>query len=107
MSKRVQKTVTGLLIAALCVGSLAGTSDKSEAKKKASIKKKNITIVKGKSKKITIKNKKKKCRYSTSLANLPDIIPRLHKKHFSTRHAAFNHFGNTGYMCEVFIKVRR
>lgn len=69
MSKRVQKTVTGLLIAALCVGSLAGTSDKSEAKKKASIKKKNITIVKGKSKKITIKNKKKKCRYTFKSSN--------------------------------------
>ncbi len=69
MSKRVQKTVTGLLIAALCVGSLAGTSDKSEAKKKASIKKRNITIVKGKSKKITIKNKKKKCRYTFKSSN--------------------------------------
>ena len=57
MSKRVQKTVTGLLVAALCVGSLAGAPDRAEAKKKASIKKKNITIVKGKSKKITIKNK--------------------------------------------------
>ena len=53
MSKRVQKTVTGLLVAALCVGSLAGAPDRAEAKKKASIKKKNITIVKGKSKKIT------------------------------------------------------
>ncbi len=42
MSKRVQKTVTGLLVAALCVGSLAGAPDRAEAKKKASIKKKNL-----------------------------------------------------------------
>ena len=34
MSKRVQKTVTGLLVAALCVGSLAGAPDRAEAKRK-------------------------------------------------------------------------
>lgn len=64
MTKGVQKTVTGLLIAALCAGSLAGAPDKAEAKKKATIKKKSLTIVKGKSKKITIKNKNKKYRYT-------------------------------------------
>lgn len=69
MSKRLQRTVTGLLIAALCAGSLAGTSDRAEAKKKASVKKKKMTIVKGKSKKITIKNKNKKCRYTFKSSN--------------------------------------
>lgn len=64
MSKSGKKTMAGLMIAALCISSLAGTSDRAEAKKKASLKTKKMSIVKGKSKSISIKNKNKKCRYT-------------------------------------------
>lgn len=69
MRGTVKKTVASLLIAALCVSSLTGTSKQAEAKKKATLKTKSITLKKGKSKSIKIKNKNKKYRYTFTSNN--------------------------------------
>lgn len=61
---KMKKMMAGLMIMALCASSLAGTSDKAEAKGKASLKTKKLSIMEGKSKSISIKNKNKKYRYT-------------------------------------------
>lgn len=64
MKKRIFKTIMCSFLVMSLVGSSLSAQDVSEAAKKAKLKTKKIEVVKGKTKKIVIKNKKKKNTYT-------------------------------------------
>lgn len=57
------------LVLAMSLSLMPATPDSSAAKKKAKLAKKKITITQGKSKKIVIRNKKKKATYKFTASN--------------------------------------
>lgn len=66
---KVKKLICHGLVAAMVVSLTATASDVSAAAKKAKLAKKSITIEQGKSKKIVVKNKKKKAKYKFTASN--------------------------------------
>ena len=59
-----RKVIAGLMVSALCITTLSSAGSDVEAKAKASLKTKKISVKVGKKKSILIKNKTKKHSYS-------------------------------------------
>ena len=64
-----RKVIAGLMVSALCITTLSSAGSDVEAKAKASLKTKKISVKVGKKKSILIKNKTKKHSYSFTSSN--------------------------------------
>ena len=64
-----RKVIAGLMVLALCITTLSSAGSDVEAKAKASLKTKKISVKVGKKKSILIKNKTKKHSYSFTSSN--------------------------------------
>ena len=68
-----RKVIAGLMVSALCITTLSSAGSDVEAKAKASLKTKKISVKVGKKKSILIKNKTKKHSYSFTSSNKSNI----------------------------------
>ena len=69
MQMASRKVIAGLMVSALCITTLSSAGSDVEAKAKASLKTKKISVKVGKKKSILIKNKTKKYSYSFTSSN--------------------------------------
>ena len=69
MQMASRKVIAGLMVLALCITTLSSAGSDVEAKAKASLKTKKISVKVGKKKSILIKNKTKKHSYSFTSSN--------------------------------------
>ncbi len=69
MKAKTKRIISAVLSLSMAASMMAATPDSSAAKKKAKPAKKTLTIQKGKSKKIVIKNKKKGAKYKFTASN--------------------------------------
>ena len=69
MQIAIRKVIAGFMVSALCITTLSSAGSDVEAKAKASLKTKKISVKVGKKKSILIKNKTKKHSYSFTSSN--------------------------------------